>query len=171
MPNWDDSWYDDDEFPPLRQRQGRGAVITVAVITFVMSAVNALSAACMLLCGLVFAAFDRAGNGQFLPGDLLQHAPLIMLATGVASLTCFIMQIVVGIGLLNSKSWARTLSLYLAGYSTLLCLPLVFSLWTGFKNDNEGQAILWFVGLVAHAGYAATVFVVLLNSRVASSFR
>lgn len=170
MANWDDSWYDDEEFPPIRGRRSKGGAIAVAIITFIMSAVNALSSACLLFCGLLLSAFDRAGNGQFLPGDVMQNG-IIMLAVGLASLAAFVTQIVVGIGLINLKSWARTLSFYLAGYSALICGLLGYLFWLGFDRGDEGQIVLWAFGLLAHGGYLTAVLAVLLNSRVAASFR
>src|SRR4249920_2245700 len=96
--DWDDSWYDDDEFPPMRQKRGRGGVVTVAVITFIMCGFNALSATCLLPCGIIMSFLGPGKDGQVpLPAELLQHAPLLMVAFGIASAVAFVTQIVAGI--------------------------------------------------------------------------
>jgi hypothetical protein len=176
--DWDDSWYDDDEFPPLRKRRGRGGVVFVAVSTFIMCAFNALSASCLLLCGIA-TSFMGAGNAGDvpLPADLLQHAPLLLLGFGTASAVSFVTQIVAGIGLVNGRSWSRTASFYLAGYSTVTAIFLVYLTAKALTNDfgnpdeNMAQAISWIIGLTFHGGYALTVFLVLSIPRVAASLR
>ena len=176
--DWDDSWYDDEEFPPLRAKRGRGGVVAVAVITFIMCGFNALCATCLLFCGVMFAAVGNHGNnnGNFLPGDLMQHTAVILLGIGLASAVAFVLQIIVGIGLINNKRWSRTVSFYLAGYSTLMAFFMVYLIaitFTGGVGGDEaiGQAFFWITGLIFHGGYAATVFLVMLNSRVAASLR
>jgi hypothetical protein len=175
--DWDDSWYDDDEFPPLSNKRGRGGLVAVAVVTFVMCAFNALCSSCLLFCGAVFAAVERGNNGNFFPQHLMEHAAFVLLGFGMTSAAAFALQIAAGIGLLNSKRWARTLSFYLGGYSILVTFFLIYLIATtvtnqaGAPDDIIGQAIFWSLGLACHAGYAATVFLVLLNSRVASSLR
>src|SRR5438552_4166596 len=169
--DWEDSWYDDDEFPPLRQNRGRGGVVTVGVITFIMCGFNALSATCLLPCGALMSFVGPGNNGVFLPADLLQHAALLLLAFGIASAVAFVTQIIAGIGLFHNRRWARTLSFYLAFYSTLTAFFLVYLTAITLANDVGNpeeqmmQAISWIFGLVFHGGYAATVFLVLLNRR------
>lgn len=174
--DWDDSWYDDDEFPPMRQKRGRGGVVTVAVITFIMCGFNGLSATCLLPCGVFISFVGPGNNGVLLPADLLQSAWLLFLAFGIASAVAFVTQIVVGIGLINGRRWARTMSFYLAGYSALTAGFLAYLTAGTFSNDvgNDeamAQAMLCIIGLVFHGGYAAIVFLILLNRRVAASLR
>jgi uncharacterized membrane protein YozB (DUF420 family) len=175
--DWDDSWYDDDEFPPVRKDRGRSAVVTVAVITFIMCGFNALSATCLLPCGLFIGFFAGHGGGPPLPADLLQHAPLLMVAFGTASAISFVMQIIAGIGLVNNRRWARSISFYLAAYSTLTAFFLlyltvdIFSSQAGNQGDVIFQAMMSIFGLVFHTGYSLIVFVVLLNGRVAATLR
>jgi hypothetical protein len=174
--DWDDSWYDDDEFPPLRQKRDRGGIVTVAVLSFIMCGFNGLSALCMLPCGVLM-SFVGPGNGPPLPGNLLQHGPLLMLGFGIASALSFVMQIVAGIGLLNSRRWARTVSFYLAGYSLVTAGILTYLTLAALSSDvinpeeSTVQATICIVGLVFHGGYALVVFLMLLNRRVVASLR
>ncbi len=174
--DWDDSWYDDDDFPPPRAKRGRGGVVSVAVITFIMCGFNALCMTCLLFCGMISANARPGNNGNFLPGDLIQHTPMIMLGIGLASAVAFVAQIIVGVGLINNRRWSRTVSFYLAGYSTLMAFFLIYLIAAAFGGDGFGDeaiafTFLWIMGLIFHGGYAATVFFVLLNSRVAASLR
>lgn len=175
MSDWDDSWYDDD-FAPTPNRRGRTGIVVLSVFTFIICGINALSSTCLLFCGMLTAAIDN-GNGNFLPGDLMSHAWLILLVTGLASAFSFLMQIVAGIGLINGRRWARTLTLYLAGYSAIFSLFLVYliakTLTTEMGNaeDNIGYAILYFFGLAFHGAYAATAFIVLFDRRACSTLR
>src|SRR5437762_12810248 len=98
--DWDDSWYDDDEFPPMRQKGGRGGVVTVAVVTIIMCGFNALSATCVLFCGFVFPAVGHGNHADFLPGNLRQHAALILLGLGSRSAVTSRLRAVRRIGLL-----------------------------------------------------------------------
>ncbi len=177
--DWDeDAWYDDNDFPPVRSERGRGGVVATAVVTFVMCGFNALSSTCLFFCGFMSAAMGgnpNKNNGVFLPGNLLEHTAIILLALGIASAVSFVAQIIAGIGLINNKRWARTLSFYLGGYSFLMSLFLIYLVVTAFAgpavgDDAFGTAI-WIMGLVFHGGYAGTVFIVLNNSRVAASLR
>jgi hypothetical protein len=175
--DWDDSWYDDDEFPPMRQKRERGGIVTVAVLSFIMCGFNGLSALCLLPCGVLMSFLGPGNNAPPLPGNLLQHGPLLMLGFGIMSGLAFVMQIVAGIGLLNSRRWARTMSFYLAGYSLLtagiLAYLTVAALASDVVNPDESmaQAMLGIIGLVFHGGYALVVFLVLLNRRAVASLR
>lgn len=176
--DWDDSWYDDDEFPPVRSNRGRGWIVAVAIVTFLMAALNALCASCLLLCGFVFAAINQANqNNMMLPGDLVQHAAVLLLGFGLTSGISFVLQIAAGIGLLNGRRWSRTLSFYLAGYSVLLSAFLGYLVTAVLANpmvdpdERVGQILLWGIGLICHAGYSLLVFLALLNGRIASSLR
>ena len=177
--DWDDSWYDDDEFPPLRSERGRGGIVAAAVVTFVMCAFNALCASCLLFCGFAFALVEQGNrnNGNFLPADLVQHTALLLLGIGITSAIAFVLQIMAGIGLINSRRWSRTLSFYLAGYSILISILLLFLVAKAVFNDmvgdddRIGQTVLWSTGLFFHLGYAAVIFLTLLGRRAASSFR
>ena len=100
-----------------------------------------------------------------------------MLGFGIISGLSFVLQIVAGIGLLNSRRWARTLSFYLAGYSLLtagiLAYLTVAALAGDIVNPDESmmQAMICIIGLVFHGGYVLVVFLVLLNRRVVASLR
>ena len=148
----------------------------MAVLTFIMSGFNALCATCLLFCGVISANIGPGNNGQFLPGDLVQHAPLLMLGVGLASGVAFVLQIVVGIGLVNNRRWSRTVSFYLAGYSSLMSFFLIYLIaatigGAGMGEDAIGLAFFWIVGLVFHGSYAIAVYAVMLNSSVAASLR
>jgi len=178
MSKWDDSWYDDEDFPPAPNARGRARIVAVAIVTFVMCGFNALCSTCLFFCGFVFAVFGNAnGNGNFLPGDLIKHEGVVMLATGLASAVSFVLQIIAGIGLLNGRRWGRTISLYLAGYSAIMSglliylIALALTIDGGNRDDAMGQAVLWFIALAFHAIYATTTLLILLNRRTWASLR
>ena len=68
----DDDWYDDDEGGgdfPVRQssHRGRGLLISAAVLSFVMSAFNAILASILFLCGSLMGLLGLADGGNILP--------------------------------------------------------------------------------------------------------
>jgi hypothetical protein len=171
--DWDDSWYDDDEFPPVRKNRGRAGIVGAAVMSFVMCGFNALSAMGQLCCGVMLSLVGPDNGGPVMPADLINY-PFLLIFTGVGSVVSFVMQIVAGIGLINARRWARTTSFYLAGYSTLISLFLAYLAVTSFTHGNDevfGQGVLWTIGFLFHTGYALTIFLVLSGDRVAASLR
>lgn len=172
--DWEDSWYD-DEPPSARRRRGHGAVVAVAVVTFIMCAFNAVCSSCLLFCGVLSAAFDDAMNGPFMPGKIL-NPTVVMLTIGLGSGVSFIVQIMAGVGLLNSRPWARTLSFYLAAYSALLAIFIGYlaasAVMNGaFQGESAGWVVMLVFALLFHAGYSTSTFWVLLDAKVARSFR
>ncbi len=176
--HWDDDYWDDDEFPTMRSSRSSGVVVA-AVFTFLMAGFNALSASCLLLCGLVFAFLDQANQqqGGFLPADFVRHSAIITVFFGIVSLAILILQICVGIALLRTRRWARLTSFYLAAYSLAICglmTYLIHNTLTSGHPDDEERAITLatqFVIFAIHLGYALTVFVLLLPRHVARQFR
>lgn len=170
--DWEDSWYDE---PPPRRRQGHGGVVGIAVLTFIMCALNAVSSSCLLFCGLLSATVDDAMHGPLMPGKFL-NPTVVILTIGLGSGVSFISQIIAGVGLLNARAWSRQVSFYLATYSGLLAIFLGYLVVSAIVNgvmhgEEGGWVVLLGFGLLFHAGYSVATIWVLLNPNVARSFR
>ena len=176
---WDDnSWYDDGDFPPASKNEGRGGMVAAATFSFLMCAVNAVSATCFGLCFGGFWALVAADNQGFniIPADMVQLYMWFCLGVGSISGICFFLQLFGGIGLLRGRRWARSVTLWLAGYSMLVAVGLVAAviytyILNGGNEETEQWAVLMFGFALVHGTYAIVEFSLLLQPSIARRYR
>ena len=175
---WDDnSWYDDGDFPPASKNEGRGGMVAAAVFSYLMCAVNAVSATCFGFC-FIFWALVGANNQGFnvLPADMV-HFYLFFFAGIVAiSGVSFFLQLFAGIGLARGRRRSRSITLWLAGYSILLAVALVAAviytyILNGGNEDGRPWAVIMIGIAVLHGTYAIVEFSLLLQPSIARRYR
>jgi hypothetical protein len=169
----DDAWYDEGDFPPISAEAGRSALVAAAVLSFIMSAFNALASTCFLFCCFMGALVGHANQmqGGFLPQDMVQYVTIGALVFGVCSALAFVLQIVAGLALLRARKWARPLTFALATYAVLVAVALAYLVIAilvkdSVDDDATGMLVLLGISGVFHLGYGVTEFVLLLNPRV-----
>jgi hypothetical protein len=176
--DWDDNdWYDEGDFPPTSRTEGRSGRVTAGVFSLVMCGFNAIGAFCFLGCGFMFSLIGQANQGDgFLPRDWVAYVAYFFLGFGFSSLTCFILQLLCGIGLIRGRRWARTITLWLAVYSLLLAAVLGYLAAVGIIEgmDNEEapfKIACTIIAALLHVAYSVVELVCLLSPRVARQFR
>ncbi|HEX3316294.1 MAG TPA: hypothetical protein VHR72_15455 [Gemmataceae bacterium] len=174
---WDDNtWYDDGDFPPASKNEGRSGMVAAAVFSFLMSAVNAISASCFLFCSGFWALVAVQNQGVIpLPADMLQLYMGFCFVVGAISGISFFVQLFAGISLLRGRRWARTATFWLAGYSVLLAaglIALVVGIFVnGGNEESQPFSIAWMVLALLHGTYAIVEFSLLLQPTVARRYR
>jgi hypothetical protein len=174
---WDDnSWYDDGDFPPASKNEGRGGMVAAAVFSYLMCAVNAVSAACFGFCGGFFILVAADNQNNFLPAGMIQFYMWFFLGVGVVSAVSFFLQLFAGIGLIRGRRWSRSVTLYLAGYSLLLATGIVAAVvYTYVTNGDNEQAGPWTVMMfgtaLMHGTYAIVEYSLLLRPSIARRYR
>jgi hypothetical protein len=173
---WDDnSWYDDGDFPPVSKNEGRGGMVAAAVFSYLMCAVNALSATCFGFVFLFWALVGAANQGV-LPADMVQVFVFFFAGVVVASGISFFLQLFAGIGLARGRRRSRTITLWLAGYSMLVAVGLVAAviytyILNGGNEDSEPWAVIMFGFALVHGTYAIVEFSLLLQPSIARRYR
>ena len=167
-----DDWYDDEDdgdFPVrASSNRGRGLLISAAVLSFVMSAFNAILASIFFLCGSFFGLLGMAG-GDFLPPDMMRDRAVVTLIFAFFGGVSFLLQIFAGVGLLRERSWSRTLAIGLAVYAILAAAFFGYAVFHWIMADNandEGWIALGSAVIFFHLGYAIPTLA-LLNATAA----
>jgi hypothetical protein len=151
-----------------------GAVTAVAVVNFVLGALNVICGIVMFVAfnsimGLFSSAFSQAAQQQ--PGMTAEQQKQLQQASGVMGTlgtaggiilgTCGlifgILYILGGVGVLNRRSWGRILTIILGIFAAIIAVLALFTL-----NIPV---------LVVDGGYAIFVLIVLFNSKNAAEFR
>lgn len=147
-----------------RAGDASAGIITIAVINFVLSAIN-------LFCGI--AATVAAIGGAALFGSIGGEGAAAGKAIGgiwfvlfiIVAILYFVMGVLLlmgGIGLLKRANWGRVLTLICAGLAGVGALFQVF----GIINGNFSSI----VGFLLYAGYCVAAFVVLLSKGANRAF-
>jgi hypothetical protein len=163
---------DDYDAGPPRGRSG--AVTAVAIVNFVLGALNVICGVIFMvafntIAGYIFGAAAEAAKQQ--PGVTAQQQEQIQKASGLigtlgtaagiliggCSLIFGVLYILGGVGVLNRRSWGRILTIVMGIISAIFGVLSLFG--GGIPN------------LVIYGGYAIFVLIVLFNSKNAAEFR
>jgi hypothetical protein len=162
---------DDFGGPPLTRS---GAVTAVAVVNFVLGALNVVCGLFFMvafntIAGIIFGAATEAAKQQ--PGVTAEQQKQIQQASGILStlgtaagiilgscgLIFGILYILGGIGVLNRRSWGRILTIILGIFAAIFAVLSLIS-----ANIP---------GLIVEGAYAVFVLIILFNSKYAAEFR
>ena len=142
-----------------------GALTTLAVINFVFAGLNLFGAGAYLALSLFFKLLSQPSEWSRLlaghpansgPETALESAAHMAMVTTIIGLLMVIPMIVVGVGLLKRRVWARRLALLLASMAGIAVMISIMSMQFG--------------GAVWHGAYCITVLAILLNKNVALEF-
>ena len=164
--NYDD-WADEDdgEFPVRgSSNRGRGLLVSAAVLSFIMSAFNAILASIFFLCGSLLGLLGMADGGNFLPPAALRDRAAVTLILAFFSGVSFLAQIFAGVGLVRERPWSRTLAICLAVYALLAAGFFGYAVvqWLSAGDpENESWIALAAVLIFFHLGYAIPTLVLL----------
>lgn len=170
--DWNDSWYDDGDFPPARRRKaGGGNLVTARIVTVISCVLNALASSCLTFCGSMLSTViaPKANNVR----ELAENLVIAFLVTGLGSGLAFVLQIVAAIGLFNNRAWSRTLSFWIAGLAIVMAMILGYHFVVGLMGDLSDDDMIAMVplgiGLAAQLFYACIIIPTLAPRSVAQS--
>jgi uncharacterized membrane protein (DUF2068 family) len=165
-------------YPPTTPEKS-GAVTAVAVVNFIVGALQLLCGGCIMLAGGAMGAMgaqmmnDPEFQGQLNPEQAEAMNQLggagamggILAIIGLIGVIFGIVAIVAGFGVMQRRNWGRVLTLVLGGFAVVLALLNIFAM-----VQNPGAMAQQIPNLLVNAAYAALVFSILLNSRYAAEF-
>jgi hypothetical protein len=152
---------------PGKRAPKSGAVTAVAIVNFVLGAIQLLCGGFLALMGGAVASMigsmdmpeEAAGDAQMIGGAIGG----IMFVMGIVTILFGVFVIAAGFGVLQRAQWGRILTLILGGLAGVLAIFNLISIMTG--------NVAGIVGLLLDGGYCAMVFIILLNRRYAAEFR
>lgn len=169
--DWNDSWYDDGDFPPVRRRKGSARIVLARVVTIIACVLNALASSCLTFCGTLLSTM--AGPQVNNIRAFAENAAVIFLVTGLGNGLAFLLQIIAAIGLFNSRAWARTLSFWIAGLSVVIGCIQGYHFVMGLLADGGEDKVIVLgplgLGLAVNLFYVCVILPALIPRSAAQS--
>lgn len=136
-------------------------VTVIGYLHIIFGAIAGLGAIALLIAGLFFtAALNNLQGDQALLGNVLAAFALFI---GGVLLVIALAYVVVGVGLIRRRQWARIVTLVITGLSAASCVAAVFDTQLFLSKDV--------FAVLVNVGYCVSVFAILLNPRNAAEFQ